>query len=386
MNGKKKLRVGYVGSPELFLRGASPIHVMKMCQAMGNMGIDVDLILQSYDKNIDIFECYGVKPNFNIITTIPSTNGSARHLIHGIYSAFYIWLKKRNYDVILTRNIVFTYLSTIFFKIPTIYDAHHPLVNSTAVRAFNSFKNSRYLIRFSTNSKGLGDNYINFGLPKEKLVVAHNGVDLERFENNTSKIEARRNLGLNSDIMIVCYSGNIYGGRGIELLLDTAEKLPAVLFLIVGGLEKDIESYKKIAIERKVSNFRFVGFVPHNMVSKYLSCSDVLVIPYTSSMTIQGGTNAIEFTSPIKLFEYMATGRPIVATKLPTIQEILTDKVDSVLVEPDSACELKRGIELLLDDEKFASAISTKAYRDVKKYTWEERVKKILNGISGFSA
>jgi len=56
------------------------------------------------------------------------------------------------------------------------------------------------------------------------------------------------------------------------------------------------------------------------------------------------------------------------------------------LVEADSACELKRGIELLLDDEKYASAISTKAYRDVKKYTWEERVKKILNGISGFSA
>ena len=103
-------------------------------------------------------------------------------------------------------------------------------------------------------------------------------------------------------------------------------------------------------------------------------------------MTIQGGTNAIEFTSPIKLFEYMATGRPIVATKLPTIQEILTDKVDSVLVKPDSVCELKRGIELLLNDEKLASAISTKAYRDVKNYTWEERVKKILNGISGFSA
>ena len=146
MNGKKKLRVGYVGSPELFLRGASPIHVMKMCQAMGNMGIDVDLILQSYDKNIDIFECYGVKPNFNIITTIPSTNGSARHLIHGIYSAFYTWLKKRNYDVILTRNIVFTYLSAIFFKIPTIYDAHHPLVNGAARLAFNKFKNLRYLI------------------------------------------------------------------------------------------------------------------------------------------------------------------------------------------------------------------------------------------------
>jgi len=357
-----------------------------MCQAMGNMGIDVDLILQSYDKNIDIFECYGVKPNFKIITTVPSTNGSARHLIHGIYSAFYTWLKKRNYDVILTRNIVYTFLSTKLFKIPTIYDAHHPLINTSAVRAFNSFKNSMYLIRFSTNSKGLGDNYINFGLPKEKLVVAHNGVDLERFDHNTSKTEARMYLGLDLDIRIVCYSGNIYTGRGIELLLDTAEKLPSVLFLIVGGLDKDIEIYKKIAIERKVSNFRFVGFIQHNMVSKYLSCSDVLVIPYTSSMTIQGGTNAIEFTSPIKLFEYMATGRPIVATKLPTILEILTDKVNSILVEPDSGCELKSGIELLLNDEKLASEISNNAYQEVKKYTWEERVKKILNGISGFSA
>jgi len=380
----KRLKIAYVGSPELFLRGASPIHVMKMCQAMANLGIDVDLILQSYNKNIDIFECYGVKPNFKIITTIPSTNSSARHFIHGTYSAFYIWYQKRNYDLILTRNIVFTYLSTVFFKIPTIYDAHHPLVNGVAKLAFNKFKNSRCLIRFSTNSRSLGNMYTRLGLPEEKLIVAHNGVDLERFEGVSTKLEAREQLNLPINKKIVCYSGNIYTGRGIEQLIDVALELKDVLFLVVGGLEHDIEIYRNISRKKNAKNFKLIGFVSHKMVPYYLLSADVLVMPYTSGMTIQGGTKAVEFTSPIKLFEYMASCRPIVATELPAITEILRNSINAIIVKPDGIDSLVDGIRRALEDIELASRISLQAANDVKKYTWEERVKKILHGLNGF--
>jgi glycosyltransferase involved in cell wall biosynthesis len=375
------MRIGYVGSPELFLRGASPIHVMKMCQAMAKLGIDVELILQSYDKKFDIFESYGVNPNFKITTTIPSTNTSARHFIHGVYSAFYTWFKRRNYDLILTRNIIYTYLSTVFFKIPTIYDAHHPLVNNTATYLFNSFKNSKWLVRFSTNSDSLAKIYISLGLPKEKLVVAHNGVDLERFENVPTRLEARKQLNLPPQRKIVCYSGNIYSGRGIELLIDAALRLEDVLFLIVGGLEVDIENYRNTAQKKNAENFKLVGFVPHNEVPLYLSSADVLVMPYTSRMTIQGGTAAAEFTSPIKLFEYMASRRPIVATALRSVKEILRDGENALIVEPDSVDSLYYGIKRALDDCELAERLALQASIDVKKYTWEERVKKILNGL-----
>lgn len=384
MKDKTRLRVAYVGSPELFLRGASPIHVMKMCQAIARLGINVDLILQSYDSKFDIFKCYGVEPIFNVITTIPSTNGSLRHFIHGTYSSFYVWLNKQKYNLVLTRNIIFTYLSTQFFRIPTIYDAHHPLVNGPARFAFNMFKKSEYLVRFSTNSRGLGKLYSELGLPEEKLVVAHNGVDLEQFQNIPSKSEARKKLNLPVNKKIVCYSGNMYRGRGIDLLIRVSSRLQDVLFLIVGGLESDINIYRDIANEKKLENFKFVGFVPHNIVPLYLFSADALVIPYTSDMTIQDGTNAIGFTSPLKLFEFMASCRPIVATNLPAISEILSDKINALLVGPDSADSLFEGIKRVLEDEALAEKISLQSASDVKNYTWEERVKKILNGLDGF--
>jgi glycosyltransferase involved in cell wall biosynthesis len=373
-----------VGSPELFLRGASPIHVMKMCQAIARLGINVDLILQSYDSRIDIFKCYGVEPIFNIITTIPSTNGPLRHFIHGTYSAFYVWLNRQEYDLVLTRNIIFTYLSTVFFGIPTIYDAHHPLVNRPAKLAFDRFKKSKHLLRFSTNSEGLGKIYADLGLPEEKLVVAHNGVDLEQFRNVPSKLEARKKLGLPPNKKIVCYAGNIYKGRGIDLLVEVSSRLRDVLFLIVGGVESDIEVYKDMIAQKSVENFMLVGFVSHNIVPLYLFAADALVIPYTSEMTIQGGTNATGFTSPLKLFEFMASCRPIVATNLPTISEILDDNINAVVVDSNSVDSLFEGIKRVLDDEALAAKIALRSAADAGHYTWEERAKKVLNGLEGF--
>ena len=384
MKDKKRLRVAYVGSPELFLRGASPIHVMKMCQAIARLGIQVDLILQSYDSKIDIFKCYGVDPIFNIITTVPSTKGSLRHFIHGTYSAFYVWLNKQQYNLVLTRNIIFTYLATVFFGIPTIYDAHHPLVNRPAKLAFHRFKDSKYLVRFSTNSEGLAKTYTDLGLPEEKLVVAHNGVDLEQFRGVQSKLEARGRFGLPQDKKIVCYSGNIYRGRGIDLLVEVSSRLRDVLFLIIGGLESDIKIYRDIVARKNLENFKIVGFVSQSVVPLYLFAADALVIPYTSEMTIQGGTNATGFTSPLKLFEFMASRRPIVATNLPTVSEILHDNINAVVVDPDSVDSLYQGIKGVLEDEALGTKIAVQAAADVERYTWEERVKKILNGFDGF--
>jgi len=378
------LRIVYVGSPELFTRGASAIHVMKMCQAMTRLGINVELVLPSYNNgHTSIFEYYNVEPGFKL-TTLPSFKHSkARHIAHGAFGAIYTRFNRRNFDLVVTRNMFYTYLATNLFKIPTIYDAHHPPVGKVARFVFKSFKDSNHLVRFSTNSRGLGRMYLSLGLPKEKLVVAHNGVDLERFEGGLSKEEARYRLGLPTQGKIVCYSGNSYSGRGIDLLIEVALRLKDVLFLIVGGLESDIERYRGIARGKKAENFLLVGFVPHKTVPLYLSSADLLVMPYTSQMTIKDGTRAVEFTSPIKLFEYMAASRPIVATELPSIKEILEDGSNALLVRPDSLDSLSNGIKRVLEDHGLAERLALQAASDVKKYTWEERVKRILSGLHG---
>ena len=157
-----------------------------------------------------------------------------------------------------------------------------------------------------------------------------------------------------------------------------------MLFLIIGGLESDIKIYRDIVARKNLENFKIVGFVSQSVVPLYLFAADALVIPYTSEMTIQGGTNATGFTSPLKLFEFMASRRPIVATNLPTVSEILHDNINAVVVDPDSVDSLYQGIKGVLEDEALGTKIAVQAAADVERYTWEERVKKILNGFDGF--
>lgn len=377
MTRTEKPNVLYVGSPPLFSKGASAIHMMKMCQAMKGMGINVELLFPDYDKSRDIFDYYGIKDKFKM-RTIPFTNIPGRQVVHGFLSSLYGLFNKSSFDIVVTRNIVFTYFATNWFGIPTIYDAHHPLVNGAARWMFSRFKDSDNLIRFSTNSGGLAEIYLKEGLNEKKLVVAHNGVDLERFENSETREQLRTDLGLPGNKTIVCYCGNTYSGRGIELLIDAAERYKELHFLVVGGLDEDNQRYAALAGSKKINNFELTGFVAHSSVPKYLLASDILVIPYSGEITIKGGTNAAEFTSPIKLFEYMAAGKPILASGLPTIREILEDKKTGSLFEPENIESFSKNLDQLLDNPGYMKTLSENSSSKIREYTWEARVRKIL--------
>lgn len=378
MTSNKPSSVLYVGSPELFSKGASAIHIMKMCQAMGRLGVSTELAIAWNKKHGEILGYYGVEPNFRITAFPYFKNSSVRNIVHGLLGSFYARLKRSEFDIVVTRNIVFTYFATVLFGIPTVYDAHHPLVKGARF-LFNSFRHSKKLVRFTANSRGLAKIYLKEGLPPEKLVIAHNGVDLGPYEYLPTKEKARVELDLPADKKIVCYAGNIYQGRGIEYLIDVSLKMKEVLFLIVGGLEEEVTRYRDIAREKEAQNFTLSGFVPHRIVPLYLAASDLLVMPYTSGMTIKGGTVARDFTSPIKLFEYMASCRPIVATAIPSVCEILQDGLNAVLVSPDSSDTLHEGIKRVFENPGLADRLSVNAYKDVRGYTWEERAKKLLN-------
>lgn len=378
MPGTKPPRIIYVGSPELFSKGASAVHVMKMCQAMGRLGVETELLLSSNHNEDELRRYYGVQNNFKIKKLPYFKNTTLRNIVHGVLASIYTRSRRKDFDLVVTRNIVYAYLATVFFKIPTVYDAHHPLVKG-AGHLFESFKDSKYLVKFSTNSGGLADIYINRGLPPEKLVVAHNGVDLESYRSLPAKEEARAELGLPALKKIVCYSGNIYEGRGMELLIESALKLKDVLFLIVGGLDSDVDRLRSIADSKNARNVELTGFVPHTSVPLYLGAADVLVMPYTPEITIKGGTGAKDFTSPIKLFEYMAAGKPIVASSIPSVAEVLQDGRNALLVEAGSGESLYRGIQKVLNNPEIAESIARGAMKDVKMYTWEERARKLLS-------
>ena len=130
-----------------------------------------------------------------------------------------------------------------------------------------------------------------------------------------------------------------------------------------------------------MENFRMEGFVRQREVSAYLRASDVLVMPYSSGMTIEDGTEAGEFTSPLKLFEYMAAGKPIVATGVPSVLEVLRPGENSVVAPPDDDEKFLEALGLVLCDSELCARISEGARSDAAEYTWEKRVEKIIDGI-----
>jgi len=142
---------------------------------------------------------------------------------------------------------------------------------------------------------------------------------------------------------------------------------------LVGGTEGDVLKIKKQTSENK--NIIVVGSRPHSEIPYWQKSADVLVLPNTAKEDISK-----YYTSPMKLFEYMASGNSIVASDLPSIREVL-NKDNSVLVEPDNPKKLAEGMNKVLGDFNFADKISKQALEDVKNYTWGERVKNILDFI-----
>lgn len=222
-------------------------------------------------------------------------------------------------------------------------------------------------------SKSLIEDYAAAGARRELLHWAPDGVDLQRFEPTIEKLEARNRLDLPPSARIVCHCGHLYPGRGIEETMEALRSLPGVLLLLVGGNPEDIERLRAFAAGRGMQErVRFEGTVPNGKIPLYLRAADALVMPYTSR------TPTARAMSPLKMFEYMAADRPMVATDFPVVREVLRDGENALLVPSDSAESLAAGIRRILDDPDLAGNISRRAAQDVREFTWERRAQNIL--------
>ncbi|MBI2053858.1 MAG: glycosyltransferase family 4 protein, partial [Candidatus Staskawiczbacteria bacterium] len=158
--------------------------------------------------------------------------------------------------------------------------------------------------------------------------------------------------------------------KGVDTLTETLGYLGDFLFLFIGGAER-----------KQTANALFLGHKAHKEIPLYLKAADVLVLPNPATLSSGAGKKEVKiskyYTSPLKLFEYMASQRPIVASDLPSIREILDEK-SAVFFEPGDSEKLGQGIKKIINDENLAKSISVKALEKVREYTWEKRAKKIL--------
>jgi len=381
------MKLVYLANIRIPTEKAHGIQIMKMCESfvalkIKGQAVEVELVVPDRSNAIkeDPFLFYNVKQNFKItkipcfgLFSLPGFWGKVSFLIQEI--SFLLMAKGyllfKHFDLLFTRE----QLTGLFFKnfileihsIPRKISFFHKII----------WQRSTKLVVLTNYIKSL---IVANGLPEEKILVAADAVDLQEFDISLSTNEAREKLDLPVNKKIVLYAGSLllYGWKGVDVLLQSAQFIKNnSLLVLVGGKKQEIESLKRLSNILDESDILMVGQKPHNLIPYYIKAADVLVLPNKA-----GDVWSEYYTSPLKLFEYMAGRRPIVAADLSSIREVL-DKENAVLFEPNNPLDLAAKINLVIDNPDLGHQLADKAFQKVTNYTWDKRAQTIIKFILG---
>jgi len=216
------------------------------------------------------------------------------------------------------------------------------------------------------------------GVDPKKIVVNPNGVDVESFRPGVGGAEARRELGIHDDEVVAGFVGTFGPWHGVEKLAAAIKSMPsdlAVRFLLVGSGSLHAEVEKQLESDVLTGRVIFTGAVGHDRVPKLLDACDILVAPH---VPLADGSEF--FGSPTKIFEYMAMGKGIVASRLGQIGEVLVDRETALLVEPGDVEQLANAIVELVQLKSLRERIGLRA-REVaeREHTWTHNARRVLD-------
>lgn len=220
-------------------------------------------------------------------------------------------------------------------------------------------------------SGGVRDDLLELGVPEHRMRVEHDAIDAGLEDRMPSREAARRALGIEGQRPVVLYAGGLLRWKGVDVLVEAAEKMGDALVLIAGGMEADIAALRERAAG--AANVRIDGFQEAARIPTYLAAADVGVVPNRRAPRISS-----HYTSPLKVFESMAAGLPLVASDLPSLRDAVGPSGAAVFVEPEDPTALAAGIQGLLGDPGARASLAKRARAAVASHTWEARAHRIL--------
>lgn len=372
------MNIVYVSLSYVPSRRASSVHVMKMCAALARAGHDVRLIAKRNHDHVDtagdVHAFYGVS-GF-AVDRLPRPHRRGGGLVFAAATLGALATRRRHTDLVYSRDGIGA-IAALELRMPTVAE-FHAVPHDPWVRALvRRIVHHRMLRGLVVISDALRHDLVAQGLgPRHApIIVAHDAADLPR---EGSPSPARRPAGRPR----IGYVGNLYAGRGIELILEVAARLPAYDFELVGGTEADLAHWRARALP---PNVILAGFVrPADLAGRYRTF-DVVLMPHPRSgiRGASGASDIARWCSPMKMFEYMATGAPIVTSDLPVLGEVLRHEHNALVVPADDVASWQHAIERLVTDAPLAQRLAQQAYADlVRDHTWDARVRHIFAGLS----
>ena len=367
---------------------ANSIQAMKVTQALMQLGHEIQMFAPAETEPATqeaLLAHYGLRiaPRLDLL---PSIRLFKRFdfIFHAQRAA-----KRFNADLIYTLLPQSAVLA-LWMGYPVVLEMHADVAGKMGawwLRQFWKAKGRKLMTVTTSALRNALERSTKIWFEDEELLVAPNGVELEKYDGLPNPDEARHQLNLPKGLT-VGFTGHIYPGRGADLLFELAKQMPQVNFLWVGGTPELVDFWRGKLTEAKMTNVTMTGFVKHEIIPLYQAASDVLVMPYSRSISASSGQDITEVINPMKMFEYMASRRAIVSADLPSIREVLNEG-NAVLC---SAGELgiwesvignwRLAIESLLANEPRRQMLSAQARKDVEQLTWVKREERVMLGFT----
>lgn len=394
------MRLLYIANIRLPTEKAHGLQIVQNCEAFADAGAAVTLwtaarvntpVMRAID---DVWAYYGVKRSFciarvpciDLIPLVPNrTDALARLIFYLQLWTFTLAALVRalfaRADVIYSRDaLTLLALSLVKPRAALVYEAHR-LGGEGGGRGLQRRLVGRVGLVVAI-TRALADDLIALGADPARVLVAHDGVRTGRFADLPSRDEARRVLGWDEAAFIVGYVGRLHTltmDKGLGALVDALARVDGTHLAIVGGPDDMAdalwERWRSHGLD--AARFLYAGQVEPGRVPLYLSAFDVCAMPHPYT------EHFARHTSPLKLFEYMAARRAIIASDLPGFAEVVTDRVSALLVPPGDVEALAAAVSRLRADLALREALAENAYREVMaRYTWDARAQKILERLN----
>ena len=396
------MNILYISSARIPTEKAHGYQTMKMCEALNDR--HEVLLLAPARKRVevptgaeDIYSYYSVRRRFKI-KSLPSLDLpilrkiSARlrfltHVTtHSLLVAIWVVNHKKVFDVVYSRDPVSLFLLRRLSKFRGLLDL--PLIHESHV--FPGERNARTTLAKELDglvvvTEGIKEKYVQAGVEEARVLVDPDAVDLEQFDIPQTLEEARKKLGIGVNLKMVSFVGSFHTmgmEKGIPEIIESSksllERFSDLYFYFVGGPLDREPGYRRMIDRDNLPQERFVFLKrqPLGDVPLWMKASDILLMPHPRN------TFYSFYVSPLKMFEYMASKRPIVASKLPAIEEILADGRNALLGEAGNATAIAENVKALLSDPGIGERLAAQAFRDVQRHTWTKRAHRITEFMS----
>jgi glycosyltransferase involved in cell wall biosynthesis len=383
------MKIAVVSDEHFPHTGADTEVIVNTAAALGARGADVTLVVPwlpgRRDRVEEICTFYGVPGTFRVDAVAgwpwPSRELRLETLVHGLAAALSPSL--RCADVVHSRDLM-PLVVTQLAGIPWSFETYrrHSEEKPWLPRLSRVARLDR-AVGASAHTDASRLDLIRLGFPEDAVVTARPGFAVDRFATPLSREEARRRIGVTEQGGVVAYVGNIHASKGLEQLLALAGRLPEVTFVVVGGNAAEVS---ELTVHRDALGLRNVNLVGHRRpadVAPYLFAADALFAPYLQS-NVRTGWLAERLApkvlpgTPLKLYAYLASGRPIVAADQATNRELLRHEENALLFPPERLDLAAESIRRLLGDRVLAERLSARGLSFVKTCTWDERAKIML--------